>query len=253
MPGGLTGESYTISPEIPDYNDDMEFIWRLTSQPEESYLQIQDIPEISKSKISFLPDVAGLYTFELSVYQYNDEISTESFEIIISPMSADLDLSEDDSEELPEDDNAVTELLLDDKTSETGNWYDEDEKQEDLEMETIEVQSEKIKIPVAKKIRPVKILNKSAPVTSIPYDKNRYTIQVTSKNDLQDAKIYAASLMDSGYDAYIQKAIFQETNKIWYRVRIGSYANLETAKAVAKTISDSKNEKAWVDFVRYEN
>ena len=30
-------------------------------------------------------------------------------------------------------------------------------------------------------------------------------------------------LIDSGYDAYIQKALFVETNETWYRIRVGSY------------------------------
>ena len=59
-------------------------------------------------------------------------------------------------------------------------------------------------------------------------------------------------LIDSGYDAYIQKALFVETNETWYRIRVGSYDKKETATAVAKSLSKSRPEKAWVDYVRYE-
>ncbi len=88
--------------------------------------------------------------------------------------------------------------------------------------------------------------------TSIPYDENRFTIQVGSKKELADAKTVAAKLIDAGYDAYIQKAVFKETNEIWYRIRVGSYDKRETATAVAKSLSKTQKESAWVDFVRYE-
>ena len=88
--------------------------------------------------------------------------------------------------------------------------------------------------------------------SSIPFDKDRFTIQVGSKKFLSDAKKFAAQLIDSGYDAYIQKASFKETNEVWYRIRVGSYDKRETATAVAKVLSKTRQEKAWVDFVRYE-
>ena len=69
---------------------------------------------------------------------------------------------------------------------------------------------------------------------------------------MSDAKKFAAQLIDSGYDAYIQKASFKETSEVWYRIRVGSYDKRETATAVAKVLSKTRQEKAWVDFVRYE-
>ena len=45
---------------------------------------------------------------------------------------------------------------------------------------------------------------------------------------------------------------FKETNEIWYRVRVGSYDNRDTAVAVAESLSSTRRERAWVDFVRYE-
>ena len=68
-----------------------------------------------------------------------------------------------------------------------------------------------------------------------------------------DAKKVAATLIESGYDAYIQKAFFKESNETWFRIRVGSYDNRETATAVAQSLSKSRRETAWVDFVRYEN
>ena len=88
---------------------------------------------------------------------------------------------------------------------------------------------------------------------SIPYDKERFTIQVASKKRLDDAKKVAANLINSGYDAYIQKAFFKENNQTWYRIRVGSYNDKSMAQKVAIEISNEQKEKAWVDHVRIEN
>ena len=65
-------------------------------------------------------------------------------------------------------------------------------------------------------------------------DENRFTIQVGSKKELEDAKTFAAKLIDAGYDAYIQKAYFRDTDEVWFRVRVGSYDNRDTALSVGK-------------------
>ena len=71
--------------------------------------------------------------------------------------------------------------------------------------------------------------------------------------DYDDAKKVAAKLIESGYDAYIQKANFKKSNEVWFRIRVGSYDNRQTASAVAESLSKTQKETAWVDFVRYEN
>ena len=87
----------------------------------------------------------------------------------------------------------------------------------------------------------------------IPFDKSRYTIQVVSKKMLKDAEKTAANLIESGYDAYIQKAYFRDTDEVWFRVRVGSYDNRETALAVGKVIASAMTTDIWVDFVRFED
>jgi cell division protein FtsN len=43
-----------------------------------------------------------------------------------------------------------------------------------------------------------------------------------------------------------------DTNKIWYRVRVGSYDNYNSAKAAADVLSEELGMATWVDFVRKE-
>ncbi|MEE3196358.1 MAG: SPOR domain-containing protein, partial [Candidatus Neomarinimicrobiota bacterium] len=86
----------------------------------------------------------------------------------------------------------------------------------------------------------------------IPFDKSRFTIQVASKKNLNDSEKIAANLIESGYDAYIQKAYFRDTDEVWFRVRVGSYDNRDTALAVGKVIADAMTTEVWIDFVRFE-
>jgi len=86
----------------------------------------------------------------------------------------------------------------------------------------------------------------------IPFDKSRYTIQIASKKNLNDAEKVAVNLIESGYDAYIQKAYFRDTDEVWFRVRVGSYDNRDTALSVGKVIADAMTTEVWIDFVRFE-
>ena len=88
--------------------------------------------------------------------------------------------------------------------------------------------------------------------SDIPAKKDRFTIQVISKKRLLDAQKFADKLIKTGYDAYIQKAYFKETEEVWYRVRIGSYDNYNSAQAVADIVSKDIKLSVWVDFVRLD-
>ena len=79
----------------------------------------------------------------------------------------------------------------------------------------------------------------------------RYTIQITSKRILKDAQIFTKSMIEKGYDAYIQKSKINNNN-IWYRVRIGSYDNYNLASLAARDISSALNMPTWIDFIRKE-
>ena len=94
---------------------------------------------------------------------------------------------------------------------------------------------------------------RSARGSNIPAKKDRFTIQVISKKRLVDAQKFADKLIKSGYDAYIQKAYFKETEEVWYRVRIGSYDNYNSAQAIANIVSKDIKMAVWVDFVRIDN
>lgn len=262
---GVVGEKTSIQAEIPEDGNDLEFSWNFTSIPEESQLSQSDL-SISDdgTTAAFTPDVEGNYTVEVSVLQYNDEISTQSFDFIIKAAETTVEIDTPETEESDTIDELVATEVNQEKT--TTKWYEEQEAQKALKVlpslpmaaivppeqpDTTAVLIQEPTKPVPVKVKPK--VKKPIPGSSIPYDQSRYTIQVASKRNLELAKTVAANLIKAGYDAYIQKAYFKETNEVWYRVRVGSYEKKETALAVAKSLSHLNRETAWVDFVRYED
>ena len=260
------GETINVSAEIPEESKDLEFIWELTSVPENSFIDNSNIQmEDLNSSINFTPDVPGIYSLEVSIFQYNDEISTESFFYDVVSLDDKDNLQNLEEEvEIEKDSSAVSDLLVENNEP---KWYDSESVKNVLddvkEIDSKENIEEEIKKeePLPKPTKPeskkksLKKVNtklKNIRGSSIPYDKNRFTIQVGSKKVLSDAKKFAAKLIDAGYDAYIQKASFKETNEVWYRIRVGSYDKRETAVSVAKVLSKTRQERAWVDFVRNE-
>ena len=260
------GETINVSAKIPEESQDLEFIWELTSVPENSFINNNNIQiGDANSSIDFTPDTPGKYSLEVSIFQYNDEISTESFTYNVVPLESNENEETDENIVVVEkDSSAVSDLLVDNSEP---KWYDAESIDDVLDevKKTPLKQDVEVKLikeePIVKKAssKPYKrtskkIIKKPKKVrgSSIPFDKDRFTIQVGSKKFLSDAKKFAAQLIDAGYDAYIQKASFKETNEVWYRIRVGSYDKRETATAVAKVLSKTRQEKAWVDFVRYE-
>ena len=261
-PISIVGEAVTATVKVPEEGADLEFLWELTNIPDNSNISNSDIKAGDDNiSVVFIPDVSGNYSLEVSVFQYNDEISTQSFnfEVIGEEMIA---MDEENSYATKE---KSSEINKDDSTIENNEpqWYDSESVSElVIAMENDSIISESIiqqapkeiitKAPLPPKKIPAKKKQSKNRGQSIPFDKNRFTIQISSKKVLSDAKKVAIELIDAGYDAYIQKALFVETNEIWYRIRVGSYDKKETAIAVAKSLSSNRREKAWVDYVRYE-
>ena len=263
-PTANVGDHVTITADKPEENQDLDFIWEWTSVPDNSQVDNSKImKDETNATIEFIPDVAGLYSLEVSIFQYNDEISTQSFsyEVLANEIVEKEQEDKIKTETTVEVEDAVAELLVENNEP---KWYESEsvaaaveEASQITEVPVVELEEPKTPPsppapPPATTVKPKKKKAKLVRGSSIPYDKERFTIQVGSKKELADAKKVVATLIDAGFDAYIQKAVFKETNEIWYRVRVGSYDNRDTAVAVAESLSSTRLERAWVDFVRYE-
>ena len=254
---GYVGQPVSVRIDIPDESEDLEFLWELSSVPSNSYLINADIQAGEDNfSVIFTPDVVGTYSIEASVFQYNDEIETQSFTFNITD-ALQLDTSSiSESDQTTLDTLALVELLANDENEES--WYDSYNADENLyypsdTLSSKQYEKEEPKLPSKVPLKKSSIKKKRLKGQAIPFDKNRFTIQIASKRRLGDAKKVAAKLIESGYDAYIQKANFKESSETWFRVRVGSYDNRQTASAVAESLSKTQKETAWVDFVRYEN
>ena len=261
-PSSIVGEAVTATVQVPEEGVDLEYLWEFTNLPDNSNISNSDIQAGDDNiSIIFVPDVSGNYGLEVSIFQYNDEISTQSFsfDVIGEEMIA---LNEDiivNDSEISNDPTQNNQFVETDEPK----WYDSEsiselvtsiEKDSIISEPIIEKAPKKEikKTPSAPAKKPTAKKRTKIRGQSIPFDKNRFTIQIASKKILSDAKKVAMELIDTGYDAYIQKALFVETNETWYRIRVGSYDKKETAIAVAKSLSKNRPEKAWVDYVRYE-
>jgi len=270
---GIIGEIIHVNGELPEETESIDLFWTISSQPDASKLSMKTL-EFSKdkSKMSFTPDAAGKYVFEMEIFQFGDELETQKFtynvdsiEPLVTSETEDEALAEEEDEdwleeeyeeelEEEEDYDYAEEAEDDEEEMEESEdeVYEDDEEIEGIE--GTEIAAAEITPPtVAPKSTAAKPAKKKSPRYIIPYDKSRYTIQVVSKKNLKDAEKTAVNLIESGYDAYIQKAYFRDTDEVWFRVRVGSYDNRETALAVGKVIASAMATDIWVDFVRFDD
>ena len=284
---GSVGDVTVVQGELPEDTESIDLFWSITGQPDASKLSIQDLVfNNDKSEMSFTPDAPGKYQFELEIFQYGDELETQKFTYTvdsIEPLVADAldeetdtddsedwldeelddetdeddmdEYSEYDYNELENEENYVDEYESGDNVENNETVSEENIEQQNNELTTLEMASKKeasstINTQSTATKPPVK---KKSSRYIIPFDKSRFTIQVASKKNLNDAEKIAANLIESGYDAYIQKAYFRDTDEVWFRVRVGSYDNRDTALSVGKVISDAITTEVWIDFVRFED
>jgi len=249
---GIVGRFHSINAVLPDEYGSFDFQWSIITQPDASNLSKYNlIFNKDKSGMTFIPDVEGFYIFQVSVSQYNDELSVQSFPFNISD---DLIVKDQKHGDL------LTEMVS--SSDDINSWFQEgiekEEKPEPKSLKTPPSQPRKkiIQNPNLKKSEPNKELikktsrKKSKSSPTIPYNKIRFTIQIGSKQSFNEAKTIASDFIEIGYDAYIEKTFIKKTNKFWYRVRVGSYDNYDTAVSLAEAISTTKNVPTWVDNVR---
>ena len=272
---GQVGQIISIAAEENLEETNVDYNWIIMGQPDGSLLSPKDLKyKNNGQEMIFTPDYPGDYNFEVSVTKFGDELSSQSFFFTISDFTeAEEEEIEDETakeeewlkESLDDYDQVEEEIVeeeIEEEEIEEEEIEDEEEEEEiedeEEEQEEEEVSSKKGKVNktttkaiISNKKRASKL--RSARGSNIPAKKDRFTIQVISKKRLVDAQKFADKLIKSGYDAYIQKAYFKETEEVWYRVRIGSYDNYNSAQAIANVVSKDIKLAVWVDFVRVDN
>ena len=258
---GYVSEPISITAKQPEDGINYDYFWTLTNQPDGSLMNSNDLISINDgNKMTFIPDYPGEYTIEVIISEYGDEISSQIFNFSILDFK-EKEISQDENTTIKNIDEEWLNQEIEEPEIEEPEIEEpeiEEPEIEEPEIEETEIQNEKgskvilkDKTNVSKK---AKVLNKrrvSPRNSNIAERTDRFTIQITSKKMLKDAQIFSQELIKKGYDAYIQKVVFK-SNETFYRVRIGSYDNHNSAKIAADALSKDLGMTAWVDFVRKE-
>jgi len=234
------GAKIPITAEVPDGNESYDYSWEFVSQPDGSLMQIDylvnsDNPET----LTFIPDAPGDYTIQVTITQYGDEVSVQSWDYTVSgePIEISEITSQMDSTEPSEE-----------------TWLNET-----IEDTPVVKEPEKVAPPPPPPIRKKPVTKKISkpkpplPGSSIPVDREHFTIQVAAKKMRSNADEIAARFLNEGLDVYVQKAYFKETDEIWYRIRLGKFDDLENARQAAKEFANKYKMSTWVDYVRLDS
>lgn len=258
---GYVGESISITADNPEKGKDVDYNWTLANQPDGSLMNSADLfASDDGQKMSFIPDYPGDYSVEVVVSQYGDDIANQTFAFSIIDPNKQEDEDEESQDEvneewLNEDLEKESDVVIEDEEEESDESDYDEEVEDDVDSDDQEEEVEDDNdVPVTKIITSTSVQAKaiqSKKGASIAAKTDQFTIQITSKRILSDAQLFSQKMISKGYDAYIQKALF-DTDKIWYRVRVGSYDNYNSAKAAADVLSEELGMATWVDFVRKE-
>ncbi len=258
---GYVGESISITADNPEEGKDVDYNWTLANQPDGSLMNSADLfASDDGQKMSFIPDYPGDYSVEVVVSQYGDDIANQTFAFSIIDPNKQEDEDEESQDEvneewLNEDLEKESDVVIEDEEEESDERDYDEELEDDVDNDDQEEEVEDDNdVPVTKIITSTSVQAKAIQPkkgASIAAKTDQFTIQITSKRILSDAQLFSQKMISKGYDAYIQKAFF-DTDKIWYRVRVGSYDNYNSAKEAADVLSEELGMATWVDFVRKE-
>ena len=273
---GYVDEPITITANNPEEGQDVDYFWSLAEQPDGSLINSGDLlASDDGQEMIFTPDYPGDYLIEVVISQYGDEISNQTFSFTILDVSdkeisnnQDVEKDNEDwlNEEIEDSLKQDTENITKDSVNESQNEFIQPEKISNSNSELMSNKDKEgfgkmIEMAKEKKTNPLSEFDKSNKVVakikepkrqaSIAERTDRFTIQITSKKMLKDAQLFSKNLIGQGYDSYIQKIVFN-SEEIWYRVRVGSYDNYNSAKTAADALSSEIGMPTWVDFVRKE-
>jgi len=134
---GIIGEIIHVNGELPEETESIDLFWTISSQPDASKLSMKTL-EFSKdkSKMSFTPDAAGKYVFEMEIFQFGDELETQKFTYNVDSIEP-LVTSETEDEALAEeeDDDWLEEEYEEELEEDEDYDYAEEAEDDEEEME----------------------------------------------------------------------------------------------------------------------
>ena len=226
---GVIGQQFVLKADVPDEVGTFDYIWKITDLPESSELMLSDI-QFSEdvSQAIFVPDVAGHFTVQVTVWKYNDKLGAfvYNYDITDTPL------------EVTAQQQSRDDWL--NETVEEAPFVEEIDTEIADEVVTIEASSEPTPEPAVIEEKSVTTETQLATVTEV-----NYTIQVAAEPTADAAVQNVNRLINAGYDAYSLEYT-TEDNKTFYRIRIGKYATREEALKTADKITNDRGLSTWV-------
>lgn len=266
---GIVGNYYSITVQAPWGVEDPAFKWGIVKIPERSQLSFSElIMRNNGEEMTFQPDETGNYEFELIIYDSEGEqVTSQTYMFMVEAAPPVFEKVEEEvseeaviSESLP-DSPLTTELeakeFIPDVTEPQPIevvYVDTESFMQEVSEESFEIAADLIKFeaefPVSDKFQEVTKPVKTPRDSKILKVEGKFTIQISSLPTFQEAQEEAEKLLALGFDAYIQKAYFEKSGEVWYRVRVGSFSEHDVASQAASEISSAINKNTWVDHVR---
>jgi hypothetical protein len=227
---GVIGQQFVLKADIPDEVGTFDYIWKITALPESSELMLSDIQfSEDESQAIFVPDVAGHFTVQVTVWKYNDKLGAfvYNYDITDTPLEV--------TAQQQSRDDWLNETVEEAPATEEAASTMEEKVSEKIVAEEPTVQKTNIIVekPAVTDVQPTVIAE------------TNYTIQVAAESNGDSAMQHVNRLISAGYDAYSLKHITAE-NITLYRIRIGKYASREEALQAADKIANDQGLPTWV-------
>lgn len=256
---------YSILVQPPNNVQNATFYWIVHEFPEESSLTYSDLVISSRgNELTFLPDAAGKYVFKVVVYDKNEQAISKKYVFNVTappvvdipepkvpepqPLFTESEPVEEQTNDLVMPETEVSEPEIEPEIISEEVEIITEEASIIEEPETLETVEEEKKVPVKPAAEKETAPKKVTPL--VPSSSRSYTIQVSALPTLRKAEAVADTLVDLGFDVYIQRDFQEENETVWYRVRVGTFSTMTEARNASNAISSITEYETWIDRVR---
>jgi cell division septation protein DedD len=243
---GTVGEVIDISVSKAPENV-VKYLWAFKTKPADSRLDPRDfLPSDDAEAVSFVPDVAGTYEVIVALVDINGK---ETNEIFVFEVTAPEGTPPAGQVVIPEPVTTPEELKAEPEPAQKETTAEKSDSESWKSAPAPSTAQKSAPRPKTSQPEPAKV---SKDAVSIPKKDGSFTIQVASFKTYNQALGVADQLKEKGFDAYVQRAYFKDSDQIWYRVRVGSFAKkAEAAKVIESIVAQfPKMPKPWTDVTR---
>jgi len=259
---GVIGQQFLLKADVPNEVGTFDYIWKIMDLPETSELTLTDMQfSEDESQAIFVPDVAGHYNVQVTVWKYNDKLGAIAYNYdIVEPSAESVAEQTANDAWLNESVDSVTqdEVTIE-ETEYSTDEYTEEQIDEVKSSGTEATDNQPIKIDdanIAKEvadethstIEEVKEVVETPVVEDVvttPPVQANYTIQIAADSKKKSAQQVVDRFTNAGFDAYIQETITASNQKM-YRIRIGKFTTREDAIPTANRIQSEHGMDTWI-------